>query len=75
MDLFHNPKQKDPFANVLFKYATGINTDPMIGVYQYIQGEKGAGYKALGITKSYLPKEQQSFLDGGKIIDLEIFEE
>jgi hypothetical protein len=75
LDLFHNPKQKDPLANVLFKYATGINTDPMIGVYQYIQGEKGAGYKASGITKSYLPKEQQSFLDGGKIIDLEIFEE
>ena len=75
LDLFHSPKQKDPFANVLFKYATGINTDPMIGVYQYIQGEKGAGYKASGITKSYLPKEQQSFLDGGEIIDLKTFGE
>jgi hypothetical protein len=75
LKLFHDPKEKDPFMNVLFKYATGINTDPMIGVYQYIQGEKGAGYKALGITKSYLPKKQKSILEGGKVIDLEIFEE
>jgi len=74
LDLFHSPKEKDPFTNVLFKYATGINTDPMIGLYQFLQEEQGAGYKALGITKSYLPKEQKSLLEGGKVIDLEIFE-
>ena len=75
LDLFHNPKIKDPLANVLFKYATGINTDPMIGVYQYIQGEKGAGFKSIGITTSYLAKEQKSILEGGEIIDLKTFEE
>jgi hypothetical protein len=67
LKLFHSPKEKDPYYNVLFKYATGINTDPMIGLYQFLEGERGAGYKALGITKSYLPKEVKSILEGGKI--------
>ena len=72
LPLFHTPKEKDPFANVLFKYATGINTDPIIGVYQFLQGEQGAGFKAMGVSKSYLPKEVKSFLEGGDIFEEEI---
>ena len=68
LPLFHSPKEKDPFLNVLIKYTTGINTDPMIGMYQFLQGEQGAGFKAVGVSKSYLPKEIKSFLEGGEIV-------
>jgi hypothetical protein len=75
-DIFGKEKDTKNAWNSAFKYTTGINTDPMIGLYEFIKGEAGAGFKALGITKSYLPKEKKSFLEGGDILpEMDILEE
>jgi len=66
---FFGPKKEKPSAiNEVIKYSTGINTDPFIGIYDFIMGDRTSKtkYKMGGISKSQQPTPPEPLIGGKK---------
>jgi len=67
LNFFGKEEEKKSLQRTLFEYASGINTDPFVGMYKFMQGEQDALKPAMGITKSYLPKTDEGM---GNLINM-----
>jgi hypothetical protein len=66
---FFGPKKEKPSAiNEVIKYSTGINTDPFIGIYDFMMGDRTSKtkYKMGGIPKSQQPTPPEPIIGGKK---------